>query len=66
MTRDLHASEYAEDNVVTEYEAAFSSRGVKINMLRLTKPADFKIDVDPSLRADRVRYRTVGEEFDGR
>ena len=33
MTRDLHASEWNEGNVVTEYEAAFSSQGVKINML---------------------------------
>ncbi len=41
VTRDLHASEYATDNVVTEYEAAFSSQGVKINMLRVTKPKGY-------------------------
>ena len=29
-TYDLHASEYAEGNVMTEYEQNFSSRGVKI------------------------------------
>lgn len=29
-TEDLHASEMAEDNVMTEYEANFSSKGVKI------------------------------------
>ena len=56
VTRDLHASEYSVGNVVTEYEAAFSAQGVKINMLRLVKPQGFKIEVDPSLRADRKRY----------
>ena len=40
VTRDLHASEYALDNVITEYEAAFSAKGVKINMLRIRKPAE--------------------------
>ncbi len=29
-TEDLHVSEKAEDNVMTEYEANFSSKGVKI------------------------------------
>ena len=42
ITRDLHASEYMKDNVVTEYEANFSAQGVKINMLKVTKPAGFK------------------------
>ncbi len=31
LTYDLHASEYAADNVMTEYEANFSSQGVPIN-----------------------------------
>jgi len=39
LTRDLHASEWNEGNVVTEYEASFSSQGVRINMLRLIRPA---------------------------
>ena len=56
VTRDLHASEWSECNVVTEYEAAFSAQGVKINMLRVTKPQGFEIAIDPSLRADRKRY----------
>ena len=30
VTRDLHRSEYAEDNIVTEYEANFSAQGKKI------------------------------------
>ncbi len=32
MTRDLHASEKAADNVMTEYEKNFSEKGFKINM----------------------------------
>ncbi len=34
ITRDLHNSEYAEGNVMTEYERNFVSEGKKINMLR--------------------------------
>lgn len=34
ITRDLHASEYADDNVMTEYERNFTAEGKKINMLR--------------------------------
>jgi len=34
ITRDLHESEYANDNVMTEYERNFVSEGKKINMLR--------------------------------
>ena len=30
LTYDLHSSEYADDNVMTEYEHNFSSKGVKI------------------------------------
>ena len=56
VERDLHSSEFAADNVVTEYEAAFSAQGVKINMLRLRKPVGFTVEVDPSLRSDRIRY----------
>ena len=57
MTRDLHASEYMKDNVVTEYEAAFSSQGVKINMLRVTKPSGFMPEIPENLSADYVAYR---------
>ena len=38
VTEDLHASEYNEGNIMTEYEENFSSQGVKINMLVLKKP----------------------------
>ena len=31
VTRDLHNSEYNENNIVTEYEANFSAKGFKIN-----------------------------------
>ena len=33
VTYDLHASEWAENNIVTEYEANFSAKGFKINRL---------------------------------
>ena len=56
MTRDLHASEWNEGNVVTEYEAAFSSQGVKINMLEVVKPEGFSLPVPDDLKADRVVY----------
>ena len=36
VTRDLHASPYAEGNVMTEYETRFSEQGVPINALALT------------------------------
>ena len=54
MTRDLHASEYMKDNVVTEYEAAFSSQGVKINMVRVKKPAGFMPEIPENLSKDYV------------
>ncbi len=56
ITRDLHASEWAKDNVVTEYEAAFSAQGVKINMLKVTKPAGFKPIIPDELLADTKRF----------
>ena len=57
VTRDLHASEYMQGNVITEYEAAFSSQGVKINMLRIRKPQGFEIEIPEDLCADRAKYR---------
>ena len=38
VTFDLHASEWAEDNIVTEYEANFSAKGFKINRLEAHLP----------------------------
>ena len=37
ITNDLHSSEYAQNNVMTEYEKRFSESGVKINALIATK-----------------------------
>lgn len=34
VTRDLHSSEYAEGNIMTEYEEKFSGRGKNINYVR--------------------------------
>ena len=33
LTRDLHASDRAADNIVTEYERNFTDQGIKIKML---------------------------------
>jgi len=57
ITRDLHSSEYMQDNVVTEYEAAFSSQGVKINMLRVRKPEGFMPEIPQNLSADYVFFK---------
>ena len=46
VTRDLHSSEWNEGNIMTEYEKNFSEQGMKINMLRLTKPAGFNPEVN--------------------
>ena len=62
MTRDLHESEWNEGNVVTEYEAAFSSQGVKINMLEVVKPAGYFLPVPDDLKADRVTYSRKTDE----
>lgn len=62
LTRDLHASEWNEGNVVTEYEASFSSQGVKINMLEVVKPEGFSLPVPDDLKADRVSYRPKTED----
>ena len=46
VTRDLHSSEWNEGNIMTEYEKNFSEQGMKINMLRLTKPTGFNPEVN--------------------
>ena len=38
ITRDLHKSEYAEGNIMTEYEKKFSQLGNKINMMEYYPP----------------------------
>ncbi len=50
LTRDLHASEWSGENVMTEYETNFSSQGMKINMLKVRKPAGFMPEIPPELR----------------
>ena len=37
VSRDLHASERAAENIMTEYERNFSEKGVKINCLEAVK-----------------------------
>jgi len=39
VTRDLHNSEFAEGNIMTEYEEKFSSRGKNINFVIVRKKA---------------------------
>lgn len=47
VTRDLHASEWNEGNIMTEYEKNFSDAGMKINMLEVRKPDGFSPEVSP-------------------
>lgn len=56
VTRDLHNSERAADNVMSEYETNFSSLGIKINMLELSKPEGFTPEIPEELSASRKRY----------
>ncbi len=57
LTRDLHASEWNIGNVVTEYEAAFSSKGIKINMVEVRKPVGFVLPIPEELTKDRKTYK---------
>ena len=56
VTRDLHASEYAEENIMTEYERNFSEAGYKINMLILKKPTGFSPEIPADLARDRQDF----------
>ena len=38
QTRDLHNSEFANENIITEYESKFIAKGVKIKMIIATPP----------------------------
>ena len=43
---------------MTEYETAFSEQGMKINMLEVTKPVGFSVEIPEELSKDRkVMYR---------
>lgn len=56
VTRDLHSSERAADNIMTEYESNFSAMGMPINMVELTKPRGFAPEIPENLSADRKNY----------
>ena len=56
VTRDLHASEWNEGNVMTEYERAFSSQGIKINMLSLKKPDGFTCEIPSEFSEPRGHF----------
>ena len=62
VTRDLHASEYNEGNVVTEYEANFSALGKSINMLSFTKRQDSTLEIPEELSKDRKSYAPADDE----
>lgn len=53
VTNDLHASEFAADNVMTEYEKTFSARGFKINRLEAALPSEANVTARP-MRADEI------------
>ena len=55
VTRDLHNSQYAEGNVMTEYETNFSSMGMTINMVEVTKPQGYSLEIDASFKKDFKR-----------
>ena len=56
VTRDLHASEWNEGNIMTEYERNFSERGMKINMLVLRKPNGFNPEILPEFTSENKFY----------
>ena len=60
VTRDLHNSEMASENVMTEYETSFCSQGKSINMLLITKPVGFNPEISdndfPSRKQKELRH----------
>ena len=56
VTRDLHSSEWNEGNVRTEYEEAFSSQGMCINMLEVRRPRGYCPEIAKELSLDREVY----------
>lgn len=61
VTRDLHASEWNDGNIMTEYEKNFSEQGFKINMLELRKPEGFTVPV-PTEFITKEPYRGRSDE----
>ena len=53
LTRDLHASEYNEGNVMTEYERNFTEQGMKINMVQIEKPLGYSCSIPEEFFAIR-------------
>ena len=51
LTRDLHSSEYADGNIMTEYEKKFSGRGKNINYVRIKFGGDDMILAQENGRA---------------
>ena len=64
VTRDLHASEWAKDNVITEYEANFSAQGMKINMLEFTRPDEVIMEIPEDLKAERKDFRNRNTQIE--
>ena len=56
VTRDLHGSQWNEENIMTEYERNFSEQGMTINMLELRKPEGFNPEIAPEFLT-KERYR---------
>ena len=56
VTRDLHASEWNEGNIMTEYERNFSEQGMTINMLELRKPEGFNPEIAPEFLNKKVYH----------
>lgn len=45
ITHDLHGSEWASDNIMTEYEASFTAKGVPIHRLEAYFPENSQVPV---------------------
>ncbi len=59
VTRDLHASEAAADNVMTEYEENFSSQGVPICALTVVKRGELPEDSESEEKRERETAPTI-------
>lgn len=62
LTRDLHASEWAENNIMTEYEKNFSDMGMPINMLEIVKPTGFNPEIAPEFLGEKSFYQGKDKE----
>lgn len=59
LTYDLHNSEYAEDNIVTEYEANFSAKGFSINRVRARMSRITNLNIRRALEGDLDRIMEI-------